>query len=60
MQKKVNSGIILFIGNDKPHKNISGLLDSFSNIKKEYPEFKEIKDSLNKLQEGNPKKEKNL
>jgi len=40
--RKINNlnKYILFIGNDKPHKNISGLIDSFSNIKKEYPEFK--------------------
>ena len=31
---------ILFIGNDKPHKNISGLIDSFLNVKKEYSDLK--------------------
>jgi len=31
---------ILFIGNNKPHKNISGLINSFQNIKKEFTDFK--------------------
>jgi len=31
---------ILFIGNNKPHKNISGLISSFLEIKKEFKDFK--------------------
>jgi glycosyltransferase involved in cell wall biosynthesis len=31
---------ILFIGNNKPHKNISGLIKSFASIKKEFSDFK--------------------
>lgn len=31
---------ILFIGNNKPHKNISGLINSFARIKKEFEGFK--------------------
>lgn len=31
---------ILFIGNNKPHKNISGLINSFLNVKKEFKDFK--------------------
>jgi len=31
---------ILFIGNNKPHKNISGLIHSFAQIKKEFADFK--------------------
>lgn len=30
---------ILFIGNNKPHKNISGLVNSFIEIKKEFTDF---------------------
>jgi len=33
---------ILFIGNNKPHKNISGLIKSFIEIKKEFKDFKLI------------------
>lgn len=33
---------ILFIGNNKPHKNISGLINSFVEIKKEFKDFKLI------------------
>jgi glycosyltransferase involved in cell wall biosynthesis len=31
---------ILFIGNNKPHKNISGLVNSFVRIKKKFSDFK--------------------
>lgn len=31
---------ILFIGNNKPHKNISGLINSFASIKNEFKDFK--------------------
>jgi glycosyltransferase involved in cell wall biosynthesis len=31
---------ILFIGNNKPHKNISGLINSFARIKEEFKDFK--------------------
>jgi len=33
---------ILFIGNNKPHKNILGLINSFTEIKKEFKDFKLI------------------
>jgi len=31
---------ILFMGNSKPHKNITGLINSFTKIKKEFKDFK--------------------
>ena len=31
---------IMFVGNNKPHKNIAGLVKSFADIKKEFADFK--------------------
>jgi glycosyltransferase involved in cell wall biosynthesis len=40
-RKKNNLGnYILFIGNNKPHKNIGGLVKAFKNVHEVYPDFK--------------------
>ncbi len=40
MLKKNFGKYILFTGNNKPHKNISGLISSFVEVKKEFKDFK--------------------
>ena len=40
MLKKNFGKYILFTGNNKPHKNISGLVNSFAEIKKEFKDLK--------------------
>jgi glycosyltransferase involved in cell wall biosynthesis len=39
-KKKGLGNYILFIGNNKPHKNIKGLVKAFKTIHEEYPDFK--------------------